>query len=215
MKWKSLAPRNRAHARFRGPALPGSLGTRAVFLPCTFLVLVLAVAASGPALAEKITIDYDPDYNVRGLKTFSFFFTPETSLAEESPGLHSSIVNRIAFYLDNAGLKQVDKDADVRVTYHASGNKELRIDTTTWGYGYPSGWYQDPYWGASVTTATITEYARGSLVVDVWDTASNKLVWRGTALNVVASTPKVEKKVDKTLYKMVSKWWKIRTKNEK
>ena len=179
-------------------------------------LLTLAVAASGPALAAKIYIDYDPAYDIRGLKTFTFFFTPETSLAEKSPFLHSHIVNRLQFYLDNAGLKQVDQDADIRVTYHASGEKELRFDTTTWGYGYPSGWYHDPYWGSTVTTTTVSEYTRGSLVVDIWDAATNKLVWRGTAIDIIASNSKaVDKKVDKILYKMVNKWWKIRTKNEK
>jgi hypothetical protein len=60
-------------------------------------------------------------------------------------------------------------------------------------------------------TTTVSKYVKGTLVVDVWDTASQKLVWRGTAkLSVVENPDAVDKKVDKAIAKMVKKWQKIK-----
>jgi len=177
------------------------------------VLLTIAVAVAGPALAQKVWLDYDRDYDGSRVSTFAFVFTPEPPLAERSPGLHSRIVNGIRSYLTAAGLKQVDGSADVNVTYHASGTEELRFDTMTWGYGYPTGWYAAPYWGSTYTTTTVSRYARGTLVVDVWDTATNKLVWRGvTEAAVPANSNAVDKAVDRALQKMVKKWRKLRAK---
>lgn len=179
------------------------------------LLLTIALAASGPALAQKIHIDYDPDFDNSKVATFTFFFTPETSLMEDAPFLHSRIVNGIEHYLTGTGLTQKDEPADLRVTYHVSATKELRFDTTSYDYGYPRGWYRDPYWGRAQSVTTVSRYARGTLVVDVWDTATSKLIWRGTAQGVAPDTSRgIDKKVDAALRKMVKKWQKIRAKSQ-
>jgi hypothetical protein len=93
------------------------------------------------------------------------------------------------------------------------------------GYGYPGGWgmygggYRGGYRGGYVgtTTTTVRSYQTGTLVVDVWDAKSEKLVWRGTATNIsVSDNPtKMKKKIDKALKKMTDKWAKIKKKNRK
>jgi len=178
-------------------------------------LLIAAFIAHAPALAQKVYINYAPDYDSSKIETFSWKFTPETSLAEVSPFLHSRIVVGVEYYLTMAGFRQVDEDADIQVTYHASAKEELRFDTSYYGYGYPTGWYASPYrgvyGGGSYQTTTVSKYVKGTLVVDVWDTASQKLVWRGTAkLSVVENPDAVDKKVDKAIAKMVKKWQKIK-----
>ena len=51
--------------------------------------------------------------------------------------------------------------------------------------------------------------------MDIWDAASDKLVWRGTAVNItVTDNPtKMDKRIDKALKKMVDKWRKIKAEN--
>ncbi len=173
------------------------------------VALVIAFVAAVPAMAQKVYIDYDPNYDSSKAKTFAWTFTPETSLAELSPFLHSRIVNAIAYQLTTANLRQVDTDADLQVTYHATGSEELRLETTNWGYGYP----RDFYWGSGYSTTTVQKYVKGTLIVDVWDTASKKLVWRGTAtLTALRDSDIVDKKVDQALAKMIKKWQKIKKK---
>ena len=56
------------------------------------LVLVLLVAA--PATAQKANVDYDRSVDFNAYKTFAWGPTPETSLQEESPLMHSRIKGR-------------------------------------------------------------------------------------------------------------------------
>jgi hypothetical protein len=179
--------------------------------------ILIGLVAGVPAEAEKVRIDFDPEYDASKAKTFQWAFTPETSLAERSPFLHSRIVNAIEYQLTTTGLRQVDHDADLQVTYHATGSEELRLDTTYWGYGYPSNWYWNPYYqgygGSGYATTTVTNYVKGTLVVDVWDTATKKAIWRGTAtLSAVRDSDIIDNKVDKALARMIKKWQKIKKK---
>ena len=60
------------------------------------VILGLAVVlAAGPALAQKVFIDYDKQYDLDGIKTFAWYTTEDTSLARDNPLLHSRIVNSI------------------------------------------------------------------------------------------------------------------------
>lgn len=186
------------------------------------------VLSTGSIVAQTVHVDYDSnyDYETREIKTFAWIDSSDNTVAEANPLLHSRIVNGIEYYLTRAALTEVDASAgpDLYVTYHASSKEEVHFNTSTMGYGYPGGWayggyYGHPYGmgGVGMSTTTVSTYEKGTLVVDVWDAASEKLVWRGTASNiVVAQDPqKMEKKIDKALKKMIDKWGKIKKKNAK
>jgi hypothetical protein len=182
-----------------------------------FLVLAAGLLlTTGSALAQKIYIDYDPSYDASGVETFAWAETSGTSVADTNPLLHSRIVNGIEYYLTLSGAHADERAPDVRVTYHTSSKKEIVVDTSHYGYGYPSRWgyYGRPYPSAAYgsTTSTVRTYDKGTLVVDIWDAASDKLVWRGTAVNItVTDDPtKMGKRIDKALKKMVDKWHKIK-----
>ncbi len=181
----------------------------------TWVVAILLLTA-GPAFAQKIYIDYDPSYDASGVETFAWAETSETSVANQDPLLHSRILNGIEYYLTLGGAREVENDPDVHVTYHSSTKKEVVVDTSHYGYGYPGSWgyygRRYPYGGYGTSTSTVRTYNRGTLVVDIWDAASDKLVWRGTAVNItVTDNPtKMDKRIDKALKKMVDKWRKIK-----
>jgi len=188
------------------------------------ILLVLTLfAMSGPALAQKVYIDYDEDYDVSQIKTFAWKATDATSLKEADPMLHDHIVNAIQRYLVGAGMSEADGDPDIWVTYHTSTKENLSVNTSDFGYGYPGSWAWGGYYGryASVgvgySTTSISTYHTGTLVVDVWDSESNKLVWRGSAANItLAENPgKMRHKIDRTLEKIVKKSRKARQKNQK
>lgn len=191
----------------------------------TVIILMALSALAGPAMAQTVNIDYDSEYDPSGNKTFSWVESPKTSLVDINPLLHSRILNGIEYYLTLGGLSEVEENPDVYVTYHASTSEQLILDSTNMGYGYPGGWgmygggYRGGYRGGYVgtTTTTVRSYQTGTLVVDVWDAKSEKLVWRGTATNIsVSDNPtKMKKKIDKALKKMTDKWAKIKKKNLK
>jgi len=193
-----------------------------------FLVLV-AILIAGPAFAEKIYIDYDEEYDGSNIKTFAWSETKDTSLADTEPSLHSLIINTIAGYITDSGIEQVDSDPDVYVTYHGSTKEELSLDTTHYGYssgvmgygrygGY-GGYYGRYYGGGSSgsSTTTVRSYKIGTLVVDIWDAKTDKLVWRGIAANItISENPhKLDNNIEKALKKMIKKWQKMKNKNAK
>ena len=180
-----------------------------------WLVAGLLLTA-GPAFAQKVYVDYDSTYDAAGVESFAWAETSETSVASTNRLLHSRIVNGIEYYLTLSGAHEDEDDPDVYVTYHTSTKKEIVVDTDHYGYGYPSSWghYGRSYAsvGYGTSTTTVRSYERGTLVVDIWDAASDKLVWRGTAMNITVTPDptKMEKRIDKALKKMVDKWQKIK-----
>jgi hypothetical protein len=187
----------------------------------TWVVAILLLTA-GPAFAQKIYIDYDPSFDASGIETFAWSETSETSVASKDPLLHSRILNGIEYYLTLGGAREDESDPDVYVTYHTDSKKEIVVDTSHYGYGYPSRWgYYGrayPYGGGyGSSTSTVHTYNKGTLIVDIWAAASDKLVWRGIAANItVTDNPtKMDKRIDKALKKMVDKWRKIKAENAK
>jgi hypothetical protein len=188
---------------------------KSVLLTLTLMLL------AGPAFAQKIYIQYDPEYKTGDIKTFAWKKTEETSVAAKNPLLHSRILNGIEYYLSLGGGHEVASDPDVWVTYHTSSEEKVVLNTDHWGYGYPSRWgyYGRPYsyGGYATATTTVSTYEKGTLVVDVWDAKSDQIIWRGIAANitVVDNPVKMEKKIDKALKKMVGEWQEIKAKNAK
>ncbi len=188
----------------------------------TALFVFVLVLMTGLAMAQTVDVDYDQDYEGGKIKTFTWVKSADTSVAETDPLLHSRIVNGIEYYLTRAGVREVENGPDVYVTYHASSKEEVHLNTTSMNYGYPSAWHRGGFYGGygggmGMSTTTVSTYQKGTLVVDVWDAKSDKLIWRGMASNIVLTQnpEKMEKKIDKALKKMMDKWGKIKKKNAK
>jgi hypothetical protein len=184
------------------------------------------VTSALPAYAQKVFIDYDKNYDRSTIKTFAWVDNEEHSLKNVDPLMHTRIVDAIKRHLAEAGWTEAAPDqADVHVTYHGSSKEEMSINTTSMGYGYPSGWayggyygyYGYPAVGISGSTSTVSTYKVGTLVVDVWDLKTQKLIWRGQATDIVisANPAKMEKKVDTALEKLVHAWEKTKAKEQK
>jgi hypothetical protein len=176
----------------------------------------------GAATAQSVFIDYDKEWPGGKIETFAWVDTEENSVAAADPLMHSRIVNGIEYYLSLAGAREVESDPQVYVTYHASSKEEVHLNTSTWDYGYPSGWAYGGYYGhygvgVGTSTTTVSTYLKGTLVVDVWDAKTKKLIWRGMATDIVvtADPAKMEKKIDKALKKMVDKWQSMKEKMAK
>jgi hypothetical protein len=183
-----------------------------------WIAMVLLMMA-GPAFAVKAYIDYDTEFDSTGKDTFAWAPTSETSLANTDPLLHSRIVNGIEYYLTMSGKHEVETDPALYVTYHTNTQEKVNINTSSYGYGYPGSWggyYGRGYYGGGMGTSstTVSSYELGTLVVDVWDAETKKLIWRGTANNItITQNPeKMKKKLDKALKKMLDTWEKIKKK---
>ena len=182
------------------------------------LCILALLLVAGPAFASKVYIDFDTNYDFDSVKTFAWASTPETSVETDNPLLHARIKADIEKYLVASGLREVEDNPDVYVTYHGNSKEEMSISTSSMGYGYPGGWGYGGYgyggyhgygWGGSVgsTSTTVSTYEVGTLVVDVWDADTKELVWRGTAggIMITENATKMSKRIDKALQKIVKK----------
>ena len=61
-----------------------------------------------------------------------------------------------------------------------------------------------------MSSTQVYTYTRGTLIIDLWDPGTKKLVWRGSATAVVKENPKKsEKQIQKAVKKISRKWQKM------
>jgi hypothetical protein len=184
------------------------------------LIIVIILVAI-PATAQKVYVDYSPLADFDSYKTFAWGPTPQASLQDNNPLNHSRIKHGIEYYLIKGGMSENLEDPDLYVTYYGEAEENVSINTSLagyGGYGYGAGWTWDPYWGSSVgmTTTTPIVHEAGTLVIDLWDAKTKKIVWRGTMTATIPANPqKGAKKIENGLEKIVKKWQKMRAKELK
>jgi hypothetical protein len=170
------------------------------------MLIVLAFAAT-PALAQRVTIDYAHDFDFEKVKTFQYVDTPDSNIKDEL--MDGRAKDAIIRELTEGGLKLVESDPDIFVTYHVTTQENTVYNTTNFGYGgYGAGW--GGYGGMGSSTTMASSYTEGTLIIDAYEATEKKMVWRGTGTVTVKSKPeKQTQQIDKILLKIGNKWDKI------
>jgi len=156
------------------------------------LILMLSLTSCAPVPAEY---DYDHDYSFWGMHRYAWIDTPltEGGLAANNNVVDRQIVREVNARLLAHGFEEVPADsADFLIAYHVGAKKRIFVDES--GYYYRE-------WGARFHDY---RYHIGTLVLDVIDPESRRLVWRGWATEVVDLGPeglseRLDKAVDKLL----------------
>jgi hypothetical protein len=138
------------------------------------LLVVLGVAAAVSCSTLRTSVDYDRSLDFSRYKTFGF--------GRGTPARQSFTQKRIeeviASTLRSKGLTSVrDERPALRVYTHVVLENQQRIDTVVYGYGWR--------WGGGIATTIVTNVPVGTLVVDLVDTESKELVWRGQATDTI------------------------------
>lgn len=181
-----------------------------------FAIFLIAGLIAVPALAAKPQIQWNPEYPFDSVQTFKWDSSSPSPLATEDPFMHSRIVTAIEYELASSGLTAVDDNPDIYVTYHTSTTSRVRLDSTSYGYGFGGygggrwGYYGYGMGGPIQTTTRVSEYDEGTLVVDIWDAKSRELVWRGSVTAVLSENPtKAENQVVKSIQQMAKQGRKL------
>jgi len=156
--------------------------------PALGLLMVPALA-----LAMSVKVDFDTKADFSRYKTYSW----GDSGVEGNPLVQERIITALENQLSAKGLKRVEGEGDIRVVYHGSTRQDISGDL--WGYG------PGPDWESGATAAGT--YRIGTLVVDLLDGDSRRLVWRGVARDALSDNPeKHEKTINKAAKKMFDKY---------
>jgi hypothetical protein len=154
----------------------------------SFLFLLFTVTF---AFGQKVRFDYDHSADFSKYKTFTWIKQPVT----KDPFMAQRIVNAVNMQLTAKGLKLVQGNADLGVAVNVATQEKQTVDSFYDGFG---GWG----WGFD-GPATVETYTEGTIVADLFDTQTKKIVWRGTATKEVSSKPrKVTDEINKAIEKM-------------
>jgi hypothetical protein len=155
-----------------------------------FVAVLLAITL--PAFSRDVKTDYDHHANFSQYKTYSW-----GKIETPNPLWDDRIKEAVDRELAKKGWTEAPSDGDV--TIMAVGTTHERPTLRTFYDGFP-GWR----WGGfGEATTYVDNYEVGSLVVDMFDSRSKRLIWRGSATDTLPDKPaKALKDLDKSVEKM-------------
>ena len=158
----------------------------------------LALAFLAACSSVTTSHDFDPEADFSKLKSYTWWSEskgkPATSADEAGSPLVLDRVRRAADeHLSAAGFTRVQSNADFLIVARTGSRERTRVTESPSRYGggtsVPGSWgYR--YWDNR--SVDVYQYEEGSLVLDVVDAKTNKLLWHGVARAVVPDRPKPE-----------------------
>ncbi len=146
-----------------------------------FIALASMIIASC-GTTVNVSSDYDRANNFSGYKTFSVD-DPKTK-GQVSSLNAERIVNAIKAEMTKKGFTESASNPDLHINAMTFLKDKQSVTANTNFYGYGGGYRSYGYWGGGGVTGTTTyntyNYKDGSLIIDIVDTKTNKLVWTGT-----------------------------------
>ena len=177
-------------------------------LSIAFMAMLMASCSS-----VKITTDYDKTVDFTKLKTFEYY-----GWADDSDRILNDLEKRrieAAFgdEFKKRGLKYVESGGDMIVVLHIMTQDKTQYNATTTGMGYGGYYGYGPRWGwgpgMTMSTTTVSEYnyTVGTLVIDIFDAAEEKLIWESIATKTVDENPETrEKNIPKIVAKIMASY---------
>jgi hypothetical protein len=145
--------------------------------------------------AQQIKIDYDREANFSNFKTYSW-----GKIHTENPLWVDRIKDSVDSALAAKGWNEVDSGGSVSIM--AMEINETHRTLNTYYDGFGGGWRWGRGGGFGDATTTEDTYKVGTLVIDLFDTNTKMLVWRGSASDILSN--KSDKNI-KSLNKGVAK----------
>jgi hypothetical protein len=157
--------------------------------------LVLVVAAV--SFAQDVKSDYDHSANFSQYKTFSW-----EKVQTKDPLMVDRIKDAVNSALSAKGWTLVPSGGDVEVFAIETTQDQQTLDTFYNGFGGGRRWGGFGG-GFGDATTTVDTYKVGTLVVDLFDAKTEKLIWRSSASDTLSSNAdKNTKNLDKGVNKM-------------
>jgi Domain of unknown function (DUF4136) len=162
----------------------------------TFLWVVFsALGAASVLLAAKTIVDYNHSADFSRYKTYSWL-----EVKAGDPLWTDRIREAVDFELTAKGWTKVAVGGDAAIAAFGSSHTQPRIETFYDGFG--GGWYWRGF-GPGIATTTVEEAPIGTLVIDIFDMQSKKLIWRAKASDALSDKPeKNEKKLERAVAEM-------------
>lgn len=158
------------------------------------ILLLGALALLTACQTVQVERDFDPDRDFSSYRQWSWR-APAVRFQPDDPRVQSDLTaqrirDAVAAQLDQRGLRPAPagQDGDVQVqAWLMVDQREQEMVTHYGGMWGPWG----GYWGGpAFTERRSVDYQVGTLQVDFYDTQDGRLVWRGSASQVLPATPR-------------------------
>jgi hypothetical protein len=159
-----------------------------------FASIGAALLFATTAFAQQVKTDYDRSTNFSQYKTYSW-----EKVQTPDPLWVDRIKEAVNTSLAAKGLTPVASGGDIAIVAIEMTKNQQSLDTFYNGFG--GGWR----WGGGFgdATTTVHNYKVGTLVVDLFDSKSKALVWRGSSSDTLSDkSDKNIKNLDKGVEKM-------------
>jgi len=170
----------------------------------TLLATLFLVAGT---YCQDIHYNYDRGANFAAYKTYQWVGLAGPGGAVPDQLIDLAIKRAVDEQLAQKGLIRVEKDADLRVAYHAIVREEKAVNLSAFGAGagpWGGGWGS---WGNGTVTGQTSTIPVGTLLIDMYDPAKKQLIWRGDATKTIDLKKDPDKNY-RTLQKVMAKVFK-------
>jgi hypothetical protein len=159
-----------------------------------FAFVGVAFFSAATSFAQQVKTDYDRSAEFGQYKTFSW-----EKIQTPDPLWVDRIKEAVDTALTAKGWTPVESGGDVSIVAMEMNQNHRTLNTYYDGFG--GGWR----WGGGFgnATTTVDNYKVGTLVVDLFDSRTKKLVWRGSSSDTLSNkSDKNIKELDKGVEKM-------------
>ena len=163
---------------------------------CSIAIGILSATAS---FADQVKTDYDRNADFSRYKTYSW-----ERVHTQNPLWVDRIKGAVNSALAAKGWTQVESGGDVSVMAMEMTKEHRTLNTYYdtfnggWGWRWGGGFGNDGF-----STTTEETYKVGTLVVDLFDPSTKKLIWRGSASDTLSNkSDKNIKNLDRSVLKM-------------
>lgn len=154
------------------------------------LAVLLAVVVAG-CTGVPVSTDYNTGYRFHEASSYAWLERKDNSGVAGSLADNDLVEARVRRAVDDQlkarGLAPAGsvEQADLLVTYYIGQEDKLDVRSFRSNFGYYPCWHcYGPYGGAGWgydNDVWVTEYTEGTLVIDIIDAETRKLVWHGIA----------------------------------
>jgi hypothetical protein len=158
-----------------------------------FGIAIALLLTASLAFAQKVSTDYDRSFDFSQIHTFAVQLGTEWKNPLQQDRAKADIIEQ----LTSKGWTQATDPAtaDVVVAIHGAVQQQKSLDT----YYSGGGWG----WGGGMSQTNVNVVNVGTMVVDVLNTHTKKLIFRGTATDQLSNKPeKNTEKLDKAVEKI-------------
>lgn len=174
-----------------------------------FVILMVVMLA---ACSPSVYFDKSPSVNFVRFHSFAFLPSPDnTTVSIYNNQIMDELIERsIRAEFISRGMEVNVKEPDLLLRVHLVVEEKEEMVNNSANRPYPyMGPYQSPYFyfpGPVYNDFRTIPYEKGTLIIDVIQRESGKLVWRGWSSETISSLPQYESKLPDLIAKIMSNY---------